>query len=777
MDEIKAIYDSLGFVVINFDLSCQLKDGKWKKDFRIPSGWRDKAVSDPFGIHNAYAILTGKKSGVTVVDIDDPQIDSARALMEVMDETCSCVVKTKKGFHYYFKYNPALHTSTNDQHKIDIRNDKGMIICPPTEKIFNSENEVVAQYKFKVKTFITDGLAEIPVQALDFLKNMGKFNTNVMNDNSELPVAKETHIALRIISHLPTKCIDNYSHWLNIGIILFNEGLKCSDWDRISSRSTKYDPKGCKEKWETFNDYSQKKVTIATLWQMLQLENPQAFKTLMQERKDFWQVLSKLNHKDTAKYFYSLNPDCYLWNVVLGWYSLQTHNVWKHNAKAQPSGLKRHIADTMQSLTVETEIAEASSYSKLKNDAKGEDELAVIESQHKEKIRIIRAAYKSFGSSEFCNGVIAFLPSFYENDQLENLMDMNRTIFAFNDKCFDLTTLEFRDIMPLDFVSTTTGYDAPMNRNIEAEKRIRKFLNTLFEDTETPQYLLSVLASCLLGQNRWEELYFLTGTGGNGKGVIAELLKNVFGNYFYTVDISLFTKQDDRKDHPCPALVEARSKRIMISTEPEKDDKLQVGLLKKISGNDVIEARTLHSKDIVKYVAPFKVILQMNNIPQMSGIDGGVQRRFRIINFPFKFVSNPIAPNERLADPDVKLKLCMSEEWRNEFLHLLIETYKKIRDMKSLPAPASVRESTGDYVDDNNPLKSWLSKFYVMTNDTNDTIMFNRLKSQYMSDMGVERVTDNQFSSWVLFNNLPMKRTKHGKTFYGIKRITEEATD
>jgi P4 family phage/plasmid primase-like protien len=774
MDAIKSIYDNLGFVVVNFELGCEQKDGRWKKQFRFPKGYQQKTVSDQFGIHNAYGILTGKKSGITVVDIDDPDIQSAGALMDEMDG-CSLVVQTRRGYHYYYKYTPSLKSITNEEHKIDIRNDGAIILCPPTESVLNPDGDIVAEYSFLNKSFQTIGLVEMPAHVQDFLMNMNKFKSTVKNDSTEEKAPKETHIALKIISHLPTKYLDTYSDWLDIGIILFNEGLKCADWDRISSRSTKYSPKACKEKWETFSNDIANKKTIATLWKMLKDENLQAFKTLMKERQDFWKLIQIVNHKDIAKYFYNLNPDSYLWNEVLGWYSLQRFNIWKHNDKSQPSGLKRHIADTMQFLCQETQDAEISTYKVNVESTTDEDIRAKLIKTHFEKMRIINSAYKVFGSSEFCNGVIAFLPSFYENDQLENLMDMNRTIFAFNDKCYDLTTLEFRDITPLDFVSTTTGYDVPIGRNKDVETRIRKFISTIFECKETSAYLLFVLASCLLGQNRWEELYILTGTGGNGKGVISELLKSVFGTYYYSVDISLFTKVNDRKDQPAPALVEARSKRIMMSTEPEKDDKLQVALLKKISGNDVIEARTLHCKNIVKYVPQFKLLLQMNTIPQLSGIDGGVQRRFRIIDFPFKFVSEPKPnSNERLADPDVKLKLCSSEEWRNEFLYILIDAYSKIRDLKALIPPASVKKSTGDYVDDNNPLKSWLTKFYTVTGLDTDFITARELKTDYLNDTGIEKIPDVTFKQMLVFNNIASKRMKYGVVYTGLKRIIEE---
>jgi hypothetical protein len=122
----------------------------------------------------------------------------------------------------------------------------------------------------------------------------------------------------------------------------------------------------------------------------------------------------------------------------------------------------------------------------------------------------------------------------------------------------------------------------------------------------------------------------------------------------------------------------------------------------------------------------------------------------------------------------VKLKLCSSEEWRNEFLYILIDAYSKIRDLKALIPPASVKKSTGDYVDDNNPLKSWLTKFYTVTGLDTDFITARELKTDYLNDTGIEKIPDVTFKQMLVFNNIASKRMKYGVVYTGLKRIIEE---
>jgi hypothetical protein len=83
------------------------------------------------------AILTGKISGITTVDIDDlnrfkEQLGlSDKEIEELLKSTL--VVKTPSGgYHLHYKYTPELKTSTRQGLGFDIRNDKGLVVIPPS---------------------------------------------------------------------------------------------------------------------------------------------------------------------------------------------------------------------------------------------------------------------------------------------------------------------------------------------------------------------------------------------------------------------------------------------------------------------------------------------------------------------------------------------------------------------------------------------------------------------------------------------------------------------
>ena len=779
-------YDRLGLIVMSGEMGWNDKTGK--KEFAFRKGWQTLGRHEYNRKASGFALRTGKGTGITVIDIDDPALEHNLELMDLMTE-CNMVQETKKGFHYVFAYDDRITQTTDDKLKLDVRNDGGCIFAEPSIA-YDECGDVRAVYGWTKKPEIGEALTILPDAVVAYLGKLNKRylkqireevkETESIETNASDPVdAPETDLLLlKVIAELPTSVLDNYSDWIKIGMVLCNEGYTCSQWDEVSKRSSKYSAGACETHWKSFaNPNGKRKVMNATLWKMLKSANEPAFWVLMEQRQDFWNLISQLNHCDSAKYFYNINPDKYLWNEVMGWFSIQTNNTWKGYEKAQPSGLKRGIADVMQGLCVETKKAELSRYARESGATTDQDTQKAISKKHLARITAIQVAYKQFGSSEFGNGVCAYLNTFYEKDDLEKLMNMNKNLFAFTDAVVDLETGQKRAIMPSDYISLTCGYAYPKKSDPGMRARINKFLFGMFENQETADYLFRVLSSCLFGGNRWEEFYCFTGKGSNGKGLLADCMTAVFGDFYHTVDVTLFTKPLERKDQPIPALVDARYKRMMMTSEPEPTDTLQGGLIKKISGGDPVEARTLNSKHIVRYVPPYKLVIQANGVPAMNRIDLAIQRRMRVIDFPLVFKESAdkmTEPHHRLGDPDLKYKESKKTEWRDEMMLMMLETYDTIKNLKCLPRPASVEASTGAYLDDNNPLKSWLEDKYIKTGRSADYISSSQMIQDYSSDTGTERMDSKKFKKMMEFNGFDSKRLNSCNcAFVGLQRKAE----
>lgn len=120
-----------GFVVM--PVLNTLIDGKTQKK-PIIKEWQKLTLKDSELILrgfqrpgvNAIGLLTGAVNGVFVLDVD-PGADMSDK--HVPPTVC---VKTGRGMHYYFKYEPGLGNTVNSDTNFDTRGDAGFVVVPPS---------------------------------------------------------------------------------------------------------------------------------------------------------------------------------------------------------------------------------------------------------------------------------------------------------------------------------------------------------------------------------------------------------------------------------------------------------------------------------------------------------------------------------------------------------------------------------------------------------------------------------------------------------------------
>lgn len=720
----------------------KMKDGKVDKNFvhlynwrdieKRKMGWNEKATG--------FALVCGKEANISVIDIDDPELEHNKELINMGYEDSNCVVKTNKGFHFYFQFNPLLKQTQGEKiHKLDIRSEGGMIYSPPGEYRHPETKKMIRYiWELRPKDLGEYKLRECSERIIEFLRKLG--GTRYINDPK--PIASgagddadeeegneedETtdpgeafgvecdSVLVKLLNMTSKKRFDHYGDWMKIAIICKNENIPIENLIEASRKSKFWkseSPSWITKQFKTIKGKRSKPITQATLWMWLREDNYEAFKTLNTERNDFLRIVPILNHNDCAKFFVGMFPDDYVYNDKLGWYVLNREtNIWE-SSDGIPGDLFNRVSDTMMRL-MRDEI-EGLSNRLNKNIEKYSADASKIEEvrkEHQSKMKLYISTLRVLGSKDFTNGIISFCKSLYHNADLEKLMNECRTLFAFkNGKCVELETGKVRDIQPDDYVSINCGYDYPEKRNQVIEKQIQKTINTMFEDEEMVDYLLNAFASCLYGNNRFEVFYFLYGYGANGKGVIGDLLKTTFGGYYCTAPGQLLTNVSKAQDAPNPVLVKNRHGRIMMTTEPEEGKKLNADLLKQLTGNDVVDARALH-KDIISCVPHYTPFIQTNTLPGFVGTTAGMDRRVRVIHFPFQFVSSPSLPNERKRD--IKLKdIVKTKEWRDSFIMILLDKVKEINEMDNIHIPEKAKDAGAIYLSDNNPIGTWLKDNY-----------------------------------------------------------------
>jgi replicative DNA helicase len=118
------------FCTITWD-SQGKKTPVFLENWKTPTKKTEKAIIEHFRKKNAgIGLATGKINGLTVIDFDNMANELIAQLYEVAPTYC---VETKKGIHFYYRYNSYFKQGTNRfTGGVDVRNDGGLVFAPPT---------------------------------------------------------------------------------------------------------------------------------------------------------------------------------------------------------------------------------------------------------------------------------------------------------------------------------------------------------------------------------------------------------------------------------------------------------------------------------------------------------------------------------------------------------------------------------------------------------------------------------------------------------------------
>ncbi len=345
--------------------------------------------------------------------------------------------------------------------------------------------------------------------------------------------------------------------------------------------------------------------------------------------------------------------------------------------------------------------------------------------------------------------------NFYEK------LDEQKDLIGFANGVYDLTNKRFREGLPGDFITKSVGYDYVPKSIPEIRAHLEELFASVMPNVQMKDYLLDTLAYSIHGDKKLEQLFFWIGSGANGKGLVGALCDVTFGQYFYAPHVSIYTSKKGATGSSTSEIALIKGKRLLISTEAESDEKFQIGFLKLLSsGRDKLQARPLY-KDPIEFTPQGTVVIQMNNLPSLSDYDGRMQRRLRIIKFPYKFVENPNPdiPFQKKIDMNLKNKICDDIRYRQEFMLMLIERYHKFAERGfTLDAPQEVLEETAEYMGENNIIGKFIGEMLEVTNNENDTIQATDLFNMFKNYDPQLKKDKAWFSQHMKNNGFPSKK-------------------
>ena len=276
-------------------------------------------------------------------------------------------------------------------------------------------------------------------------------------------------------------------------------------------------------------------------------------------------------------------------------------------------------------------------------------------------------------------------------------------------------------------------------------------------NAEMQSYLQRVLGYCLTGHTTAHALFFLYGTGANGKSVFINTITGIMGDYAITAPMEAFVEARGER-HPTE-LAMLQGARLVVAVETEEGRRWNESRIKSLTGGDRIAARFMRG-DFFEFTPSFKLMIAGNHKPSLRNVDEAIRRRLHLIPF-----SITIPPEER--DPELQGKL--KAEWP-AILQWAIEGALQWRRQGLIP-PEAVVAATNEYVTAEDSFGCWLEEETEPGSDWEFETTAKLYKSHkaWSEKSGEQTVSMRRFAQNLQARGYLQKRTSGKRGFSGIR--------
>lgn len=278
--------------------------------------------------------------------------------------------------------------------------------------------------------------------------------------------------------------------------------------------------------------------------------------------------------------------------------------------------------------------------------------------------------------------------------------DSHKFLFNCGNGVIDLKTGE---LLPHDrkyMLTKISNIDYDLNA--ECPNWIR-FMESIFKDQdgetnyEIIDFLQKAIGYTLTGDTSEQVMFFLYGTGRNGKSTFINTIQNLLGDYGRQTNSDTFIKKknDNAVNNDIARLDGAR---FVSAVESEEGQQLSESLVKQVTGGEKISARFLR-QEFFEFVPEFKVFFTTNHMPIVRNNDNGIWRRIRLIPFTVTIPKDQV-------DKDLPKKL---EKEMPGILNWAVKGCLKWQK-EGLGEPAAVMKATDEYREDMDILGPYINE-------------------------------------------------------------------
>jgi len=224
-----------------------------------------------------------------------------------------------------------------------------------------------------------------------------------------------------------------------------------------------------------------------------------------------------------------------------------------------------------------------------------------------------------------------------------------------------------------------------------------RFLGEVFaSDEEKVEFVQRMCGYMLTGDRREHKMFFMWGTGANGKSTLIDLLLWLLGTY--AVKLPTITLMQSVVDRHPTELAQLRGRRLAVSNELDDGQYWAESRIKDLTGDETLTARFMR-QDFFSFRMTQKHLVAGNYKPRLKGGDPAIARRMVLIPFTETFEGKR---KDSLLPERLKAEAPAIMAW--------MVTGAVVWSRDGLIVPESIRQASVEYLAENDDLAIWMDE-------------------------------------------------------------------
>jgi len=446
--------------------------------------------------------------------------------------------------------------------------------------------------------------------------------------------------------------------------------------------------------------------------------------------------LGMLEHFDISELLYLNMQDLYRVDVESGrknniWYEFMTDEqiegeIYKWKETNKNNSLSKYMSKELYNLFDDIIKAINSNSQKTNDDKK-------MEKYFKDLHKNVMLSSRKLKNHTFKNQTLKECMALFESrgftqslNKDPNILGVGNGVLYLSGKPILMQTLHNFHVSKY----TKTNY-IPYSPSNNYVVRVEKIISDMFPENEydAMHWILFYMSTSLDAHVKDSLFTILHGAGSNGKSIIMELLIKVLSDkYMKKMPIQMLCAGRSKAESASPVLIQLKATRMAYYSESEKQAKLNVAILKEITGQETMTARKLNCDQ--EQFKPTCNHMSLSNYRYIiQSTMHALWRRIKFYSMKIKFCDNPDEKNpfEKKVDRNIGKYYVNDPRYGEAFMSILTKYHSELitkydGKLSNVSSPTMDKETLA-YRNSQDMLNKYISERMVKTSEEISTAL------------------------------------------------------